>query len=289
MELNVALLVIASAILHPMRELLIKGNAYPEGLAFAVMLQFGLYSSIQVLVTGVDPWAALAVLPFAVISSVSVIIFYLLMVMTLQRGDMSVYYPITRSSPLFVVVVGYLFLDQRYSITMLTGIAIVLISAFFLQFKKGARLLDAPMALVLAIGAMSAHGVITLADAEAMRSVNPEQFFFLIYLMILPGMALVFWLTCPADRSVKNHLVTGWRLTPGRYLIAGVGSYLSYYLILTAFNLGGNVAAVASLRQVSIPVSVILGSMVLGERYVLRRLAWSALLAVGVAIILVAR
>ena len=71
-------LVIASAILHPMREMLIKGNTYPEGLAFGVMLQFGLYSTIQVLVTGVDPWAALAVLPFAIISSVAVIVFYLL-------------------------------------------------------------------------------------------------------------------------------------------------------------------------------------------------------------------
>lgn len=161
-------------------------NAYPEGLAFAVLVQFSLYSTIQVLVTGVDPWAALAVWPLVAVSSVAVIVYYLLIVLTLKLGDMSVYYPITRSSPLFVVVLG-------------------------------------------------------------------------------------------------------WRLTPGRYLIAGLGSYLSYYLILMAFNLGGNVAAVASLRQISIPVSVILGALFLGELYLARRMAWSAMLAAGVVIILVAR
>ena len=42
-------------------------------------------------------------------------------------------------------------------------------------------------------------------------------------------------------------------------------SYLSYYLILVSYQMGGNVAAVNSLRQVSIPLSVILGGLYLKE------------------------
>ena len=63
-------------------------------------------------------------------------------------------------------------------------------------------------------------------------------------------------------------------------------SYFSYCIVLLAFHLGGNVAAVASLRQISIPVSVILGAVVLGERRLSGRFGWSALLACGVVLIL---
>ena len=57
-------------------------------------------------------------------------------------------------------------------------------------------------------------------------------------------------------------------------------------MLLVAFYPGGNVAAVASLPQISIPVSVILGAVELGERRLSGRLGWSALLAFGVAPIL---
>ena len=206
--------------------------------------------------------------------------------MCLKLGDVSVYSPIMRSSPLFVVVAGHFVLGQRYPFVLLAGIAIVLVLAFLLQYERGnTRLVANPRALALA--AMCAHRVLTLVDAEAMRSVRPEELLLLTYtVVVLPGMAAVFVATRPRGRRALEHLFAGWWTTPGRFLCAGMLSYLSYCFLLLAFHLGGNVAAVASLRQISIPVSVILGAVVLGERWLLGRFGWSALLGFGVVLIL---
>ena len=289
MDLGVALLVIASALIHPLREFFIKDNRYPEGLTFSVIAAFGIYSGIQVLVTGADPWAALAVWPAVLISGAGVILFYYCTISTLRHGDLSIYYPIIRSSPLFVVVVGFLLLGQRYTSGLLMGVLVVLIAAFFLQFRRGVRFLDHPTALGMAVLGMSAHGALTLADAQALRVVTPMEFFFFLYLFLIPVAGVTLAMTRPRGRSVGEHLFAGWRFTPGRYLLAGLTSYLSYYLILTAFHMGGNVAAVSSLRQISIPVSVFLGGIYLKESRMGGRLGWSALLAVGVVIIIVSK
>ena len=291
MDPIIAALVIGSALLHPLREVYIKDNAYPEGLAYAVMAQFALLAGIHVMVAGSDPWVALNVWPLVVASGVAVILYYLFTVMCVKLGDVSVYYPIMRSSPLFVVVAGYFVLGHRYPLVLLAGIAIVLVSAFLLQYERGgARVFDNRRALLLGVAAMCTHGVVTLVDAEAMRSVRPEEFFLAMYvLIVLPGMAVVFVVMRPPGRGAVEHLFAGWRATPWRFLAAGTTSYLSYYLLLAAFYLGGNVAAVASLRQISIPVSVLLGALVLKERRLIGRFGWSALIAVGVALILTAR
>ena len=291
MDPVVATLVIGSAVLHPLREVYIKDNAYPEGLAYAVTAMFALLAGIHVAVAGSDPWAALEVWPLVIASGVAVILYFVLTVMCVKLGDVSVYYPIMRSSPLFVVVVGYFVLGQRYPLMLLAGIAIVLVSALLLQYERGStRVFDNWRALALAVAAMCAHGLVTLVDAEAMRSVRPEEFFLVMHVfVVLPWMAVVLLVMRPRGRGPLEHLFAGWRATPWRFLSAGILSYLSYYLLLAAFFVGGNVAAVASLRQISIPVSVLLGALVLGERRLIGRLGWSALLALGVALILVAR
>lgn len=289
MDATVFILVILSGLLHPVREVLLKHNAYPEGLAFAVMMLFGIFSGLQVLASGQEPWAAIQVWPAVLVSGTGLILFYLFTIMTLKLGDVSVYYPITRSSPLFVVAAGYLVLGQRYSPALLSGIALVIVSVFFLQYRRGTRMLDNPRALSLAALAMCANGIIILADAEAMKTVSPSQYFLGLYLLAVPVMALVFAVTRPSGRGVVEHLFAGWRSTPWRYLAAGMTAYGSYYLILTAFQLGGNVAAVAALRQISIPVAVLFGSMHLGEERMASRLGCSILLAAGVVMILLSR
>lgn len=289
MDLIVAVLVLTSAALHPLREFWIKDDIYPEGLTFAVIIQFGLYAGLHSLILGVDPTTALAVWPLALLSAFGLFLYFFSVVATLRRGDFSIYYPIMRSSPLYVVIVSALLLGERYSVSMLAGIALVLIGAFFLQYRRGAQLLADPRTLAMAVLAMVGHGTLTLADARAMRSVEPMAFLLLLYVLFIPCSAVFFTAMRPQGRAPLQHLFAGWRVTPVRYLLAGLTSYVSYYLILTAFQLGGNVAAVSAVRQVSIPLSVVLGGMYLKEASMMARLAWSMVLAVGVVIIFLSR
>ncbi|MFQ5937936.1 MAG: EamA family transporter [Acidiferrobacterales bacterium] len=289
MDLVVTVLVLASAAMHPLRELWIKDDVYPEGLTFAVILLFGVLAALHTLALGVDVRSVLAVWPLVLISTLGLFLYFFSVVATLRRGDYSIYYPIMRSSPLYVVVVGALVLGQHYSWSMLAGITLVLIGAFFLQYRWGARFLSDPRTLTMAVLALIGHGTLTLADAEAMRTVEPMAFLLVQYTLFIPCSAVLFTVMKPPNRSALEHLFAGWRVTPVRYFLAGFTSYVSYYLILKAFQLGGNVAAVSAVRQVSIPLSVILGGMYLKEASMMERLSWSVVLAIGVAVIIVSR
>ena len=143
---------------------------------------------------------------------VFVVLYFQFTVMCVKLGDVSVYYPIMRSSPLFVVLVGYFVLGQRYPLVLLAGIAIVLVAAFLLQYERGgARVFDHWRALALAFASMCAHGALTLVDAEAMRSVRPEQYFLVMQpLVVLPGMAVLLVATRPRGRGAVEHLFAGW-------------------------------------------------------------------------------
>ena len=288
MSIPVIFLVIFSALLHPVRVFLIKGDNTPEGLTLSVVITFGFMSFFQIVLMGINPWKVFEIWHLIAISSVGLLLHFWCIVKSLRVGDFSVNYPIIRSSPIFVVVAGYIFLNHHYSLETLLGIAIVIISAFMIQYTPGGKFFGKPSSLLLAVLAMCFHGVITLADAEAMKSVEPAAFLFIQYLFVTPAMAIIFILTRPTGKNIYEYLFLGWEKKPLRYFLAGFTAYASYLLILYSFRMGANVAAVSAIRQISIPFSVLIGGFYLFEKQMNYRLFWSILLTLGVIIIIVA-
>ena len=89
----------------------------------------------------------------------------------------------------------------------------------------------------------------------------------------------------PEEKPLWNH----WSIFVVLLLLAGVMAYGSYYLILLAFQLGGEAAAVTAVRQLAIPLSVILGGTMLREAELKRRLIGAVIVAVGVVLIILSR
>ena len=251
MSIPVIFLVIFSALLHPVRVFLIKGDNTPEGLTLSVVIIFGFMSFFQIVLMGINPWKVFEIWPLIAISSVGLLLHFWCIVKSLRVGDFSVNYPIIRSSPIFVVVAGYIFLNHHYSLETLLGIAIVIISAFMIQYTPGGKFFGKPSSLLLAVLAMCFHGIITLADAEAMKYEEPAAFLFIQYLFVTPAMALMFILTRPSGKNIYEYLFLGWKNKPLRFFLAGFTAYISYLLILYSFRMGANVAAVSTIRPVS--------------------------------------
>ena len=287
MSIPVIFLVIFSALLHPVRVFLIKGDNTPEGLTLSVVIIFGFMSFFQIVLMGINPWKVFEIWHLVAISSVGLLLHFWCIVKSLRVGDFSVNYPIIRSSPIFVVVAGYIFLNHHYSLETLLGIAIVIISAFMIQYTPGGKFFGKPSSLLLAVLAMCFHGIITLADAEAMKYVEPAAFLFIQYLFVTPAMAIIFILTRPSGKNIYEYLFLGWEKNPLRFFLAGFTAYASYLLILYSFRMGANVAAVSAIRQISIPFSVLIGGFYLFEKQMNYRLFWSLLLTFGVIIIIV--
>jgi len=286
-SIPILFLVIFSALLHPVRVFLIKGDNTPEGLTLSVVIIFGFMSFFQIILMGINPWEVFEIWPLIAISSVGLLLHFWCIVKSLRVGDFSVNYPIIRSSPMFVVVAGYIFLNHHYSMEILLGIAIVILSAFMIQYTPGEKYLSKPSSILLAVLAMCFHGIITLADAEAMKYVEPAAFLFIQYLFVTPAMAIIFILTRPSGKNIYEYLFLGWGKKPLRFFLAGFTAYISYLLILYSFRMGANVAAVSSIRQISIPFSVLIGGFFLLEKQMNYRLFWSILLTLGVIIIIV--
>ena len=109
MTATILALVLASSALHPLREFFIKGSLYPEGLCLAAMMSWVIFAAIHALILGIDLLSIRAVWPLTLAAGFAVVFYFSFIVITLREGDFSAYYPITRASPLFIVVISFLF------------------------------------------------------------------------------------------------------------------------------------------------------------------------------------
>ncbi len=283
MPLDIVGLVLLSALLHPLWNALLKKGGQPESGYLVLTFLIALFAGTHALVTGQDLGSIFTIWPLYLASVAGQLIYGFFLVMTLRRGDLSAYYPIIRSSPALIVLIGFLFLGARYSPFLLAGIALVLTGGFLLQFKPGLRLLDDPKTLACAVLAMTGVAIYSLSDSRGVRQVHPSVMFFWVEGTCLIGYLFIFRLL--GEYSVRWTALYLWLRRPLSNTAAGVMAYASYWLILKAYALGGDVAAVTSVRQASIPISVLIGGVLLREGAVLRRFGASLLLAVGILVV----
>jgi drug/metabolite transporter (DMT)-like permease len=281
MPLTLAALVLLSAALHPVWNVLIKRDASPAG-AFLILgttlVGVGVAHAVA---SGVALWPAAEVWPLLLASAAGQAVYGTALAVALRRGDLSAYYPVVRAAPVAVVAWGWLAQGQSYGWPLLLGIALVLAGGFLLQARPGRRL-DDPVALAAAVVSMLGSAVYSVADGQAMRLAAPELVLVWAQGMALPVELLAFHL---AGMPVRAGGARGWL----RGAAAGVIAYASYYLILLVYQLGGSVAAVTSVRQASIPLSVLMGALWLGEGRMAGRLGASLVVAAGIVLIVVNR
>ena len=276
--------VLMAAAIHPFRDIFLKGSKHPIS-AYASICSIWIFISIiHVLIFNEDLRLPVSYWPYVVASSLGLIIYYYGTLKALERGSLSVYYPIIRSSPLAIVFVNWLAFDQSYELKVLLGIGLVLIGVFMLQ-KSARGVTGEKKSLYLALLAMLGSAAYTVADANAMSVISPSVFLFYVYIIVTLGL---FGLGLSESRNMANSislLKTNFAHAPRRIILAGVSSYVSYYLILWAFKMGSEAAAVSAIRQVSIPLAVVVATIVLKEKKFFYNLWWASFVGIGVIII----
>ena len=284
MTLLIAAMVIASACIHPFWNLLIKGDQDRAASWWLFTIMLSAIGGVVCVVRGADFMSITAVLPLLGLSILGQYVYGLTLIRIYRHGDLSAYYPIVRASPVGVVILGFLFQGNSYGVLVLTGIALSVVGGFWLQKKPGRRLLDDPLTLMFAVTCMMSTAVYSVVDAQAVRIVAPEVMFFWVETSMVLGYLPAFWLL--GEKQVVLRSLGLMRAKPMRHMAAGALAYASYMLILAAYAEGGDVAAVTTVRQLSIPVSVLLGGMVLKEALLRRRLAASLLLVCGIVLVI---
>ena len=289
---TIAILVLLSALLHPFWNLLLKRHDNTDLAYVGLTVMMSLFGLFHALFVGNDLFAVDQVLPLLGLSLLGQVLYGTCLTATLRRGDLSAYYPIIRSSPVLIVVIGVSVLGRSYQPIVIAGIVLAVSGGFILLYRRGTHMLADPGTALLALLAMSGTAIYSLADSELMRQIPPQVMMFWIEGLLTPFFIIKYLLIGRHNNDIIRRPGRGPHRSPVDFarqatalLLPGVIAYISYYLILYAYQLGGDVAAVTTVRQASIPVSVLLGGYYLREGAILRRLIASLILATGIIII----
>lgn len=278
-----------SALLHALWNTVQKGSKSP--LAYLLTMQI------------VSAVAAIGVLPFFVWSEISTEVWLLMAATALahgfysywlslsyQHGDLSVVYPIARTTPAFVPLLAIPLLGERVSLAGGGGILLVVAGMWLVQTEGRLRARDFRTAAAgFAYLTLLSTVIYSLIDKQAMHLLEsdawtgPAPRSVVYFLLLAAGHTPVFgalaWRRLPA--GALRRVVRDQR---GGVLAGALASFASYTLILEALRTAP-VSYVVAVRQTSVIFAVLLAVGWLGERPGPMRVLGSLATVLGVALI----
>ncbi len=287
--LHALALVLASALLHAWWSVAIKDSRDP--------LAFNLLQLVApvVLLLGIAPWVTWSEISAGVwwllaLTGIWHGLYFYWMSRAFEHGDLTLVYPIARSTPAFVPLISVPLLGESISPGAACGIAVVVAGIWLVGAGGGlSRAAFASPAARFALLTLAAGVGYSLTDKLSMTrlaaapwsSPIPRAFVYAVLLGISGGavfgpLAIV---------RTRGKILERLRLSElGRASFASVVSYLGYALVLAALETAP-VSYVVAVRQTSVLFALALGMLWLHETPGRPRI-WGALATVlGVALI----
>jgi drug/metabolite transporter (DMT)-like permease len=218
-------------------------------------------------------------------SAVLYTIWLALMSRAYEGGDLSLVYPLSRSSQIYVPIWAALFLGERLSLLGLIGITVTCLGVYTVGlealslkaiFSPIRSLNTRPSQLALLAAALASVG--GCVDKVGVGSVWPFAYTVLLFFM----MAVVYSAYTLATRGGRA-ISREWQTNRGNVLLGGFFG-ISYMLTLLAMATSA-VSYAVSARQTSVVMGTILGVWLLKERYGAIRITSSLLICAGVVMI----
>jgi drug/metabolite transporter (DMT)-like permease len=195
-----------------------------------------------------------------------------------ESGDFSLVYPIARGGGAMLGAVGgVLFLSDQLS--LFSGVAIGVVGVGLFTLAGRGNPADIGRALIVAL----AIGIYSTADAKGIRTAGTPVFALAGHL----GTAVstgAFGLATGKRQMMGDAWRRHWR----RFAILGFASTVTYGMVQLAFR-RAPVGYVTALRESSVVLAAFLGWKHLDEQAGLRRLAASAIVLVGLLLLVLSR
>lgn len=211
------------------------------------------------------------------------------------RGEVSVLYPLARALPVVLlplVTVGLLG-SRALGVLDVAGFALILVGALCLPLTgPRAFRLDTYLTPALGFALLAAVSTVgySLIDKQALElmlavghtSLTAGGVFMVLQALATPLWALPVILALPAER---RRLPALWTAEKPSLLLTGLMVTATYGLVLVAMALTEEVSLVVAMRQLSIPLGVLVGILWLGERAAPLKLAGTAIMLVGLLMV----
>lgn len=201
--------------------------------------------------------------------------------------DLSLAYPLSKTIPLFTLLLGLFVLNEYVSTTAFIGIFCIVFGAYsihlrdfsFKNFLKPIISLKSKGSIfALFTAVVSAfYGLISKVSLEVM---NP---FILVYLGFL--FSLIFYSSIFLfDKELLKNIKNQFRRYKKSIVTIGFLDIFGYSLVLIALT-GNKLSYIFALRQMSIIFAVLLGSKILNEKYGKARFISATIIFIGIVLI----
>lgn len=215
---------------------------------------------------------------------------YFFLASAYKYGDLSLIYPVSRSSIIFLPIIAFYFIDERIDAIGILAILLILVGTFVMHMESlngpGVRTIIKNAgnkgSLYAILAALTVAGY-TLWDKISISKMEPFLYFYLYTLIVA-----ILYNSLTFTKFKKIEVKTEWKLNRGRIIQVGFFNSFTYILILTALTMS-KATYVGGLRQLSIVVGAFLGYKLLGEKLSLPKIVGIGISIIGGSLIYLAK
>ena len=281
------ILIVTSAVMHALWNLLVKRSRHKTVFIWWMFIAATLLFSLCLPLAG-EPfrWPGAKTVFMIAIGAVCYVLYHLLNGRAYRGGDLSVVYPLSQTSMIYVPIWGMILLKEHLSLVGVCGILLVILGTFAVQMQRLSLLeLVRPFrnlrsnSVQSALAAGFIYSIGSIAEKTGVTNYSPLYFTYFLVISMLAMMTLN--LARPKYRlHIGQELREHWRLV----LWSGPIIMASFLTFRYGLNLSP-VSYAVPVRQVSILVGVVIGILFLGESFGRIRLVSALLILAGAALI----
>ncbi|OLZ72896.1 EamA family transporter [Streptomyces sp. IMTB 2501] len=221
--------------------------------------------------------------PYLIASIATHLLYFALLIQSFRLGDFSQMYPIARgTAPLVVTVLAVLFVGEHLSRWQIAGVALVSggLSGLALWGMRGCSRRVDRLALAAALGTGLSISAYTVVDGVGVRAAGTAAGY-TGWLLLLQGVAVPAF----AFASRRGNLAAQLRPVALHGALGGLLSAFAYGLVLWAQS-RADLAPVSALRESSIVIGALIGTVFFKERFGRARMLSAALIVAGIGLML---
>jgi drug/metabolite transporter (DMT)-like permease len=273
LQLDLAAAVLLSALLHALWNSFVKVGRDRLASIAVISATGGLLSAP---VAAAVAWPAAASVPFLAGSVLAHLVYYYCLVNAYRFGDLSRVYPLARGvAPPVVAVGAALVAGEWLRAREVAGIALV--SCGIGSLVVGASRPGDRRAVWFGAATGGMIAVYTIIDGLGARRAG-HALSYIAWMNMLESAALLV-----AARGRRGRIWPALGANLARTVGAGVMATLGYGIVIYAMSRGA-MAHVSALRETSVVIAALIGTVVLGEPGALPRVAAAAVVAAGVIV-----
>ncbi len=280
-------LIVISAVMHALWNLLVKRSRHKSAFIWWMFVASGTLFTLS-LPLAPEPFyrPEAKTMVMITVGALCFVLYHLFNGRAYRGGDLSIIYPLSQTSMIWVPLWGTLLLGERLSLTGIGGILLVLLGVYAMQLRRlSLTELFRPFqdlgnpSVRAALMAGFIYSIGSIAEKSGVRNYSP---FYFTYLLVLIMLLLMTVNICRPRyrRQIGEELRGKWRLI----LMSGPIMMASFLTFRYGLNLSP-VSYAVPVRQISVMVGVLIGILFLRESFGRIRLFSALLIFLGAIVI----